>query len=149
MSCDNTFAIVGAGLAGAKAAEALRQEGFDGRVVLLGAEEERPYERPPLSKEYLRGEADREQAFLHEPGFYAEQRVELRVGENVVRLDPARRELTLGSDERLGYDRLLLATGSAPRRLSIPGSELAGVHYLRTLGDSDALRARLDAGGRL
>jgi 3-phenylpropionate/trans-cinnamate dioxygenase ferredoxin reductase subunit len=149
MPTENTFAIVGAGLAGAKAAETLRREGFDGRLVLLGAEPERPYERPPLSKEYLRGEAEREQTFVHEAGFYAEQRVDLRVGENVVRLDPARRELALGSGERLGYDRLLLATGSEPRRLSIPGSELEGVHYLRTVGDSDALRARLDAGGRL
>jgi 3-phenylpropionate/trans-cinnamate dioxygenase ferredoxin reductase subunit len=149
MPTENTFAIVGAGLAGAKAAETLRREGFDGRLVLLGAEPERPYERPPLSKEYLRGEAEREQTFVHEAGFYAEQRVDLRVGENVVRLDPARRELALGSGERLGYDRLLLATGSEPRRLSIPGSGLEGVHYLRTIGDSDALRARLDAGGRL
>jgi 3-phenylpropionate/trans-cinnamate dioxygenase ferredoxin reductase component len=144
-----TFAIVGAGLAGAKAAETLREEGYDGRVVLLGAEPERPYERPPLSKEYLRGEADREQSFVHEAGFYAEHGIELRVGETVVRLDPARRELTMRSDERLRYDRLLLTTGSAPRRLSIPGSDLEGIHQLRTLGDSDALRARLDAGGRL
>ena len=144
-----TFAIVGAGLAGAKAAETLREEGYDGRLVLLGAEPERPYERPPLSKEYLRGETDREQAYVHEAGFYEEHGIELRSGEHVVRLDPGRRELTLQSDERLAYDRLLLATGSAPRRLSIPGSELEGVHYLRTFGDSDALRARLDAGGRL
>jgi 3-phenylpropionate/trans-cinnamate dioxygenase ferredoxin reductase component len=144
-----TFAIVGAGLAGAKAAETLREEGYDGRVVLLGAEPERPYERPPLSKEYLRGEADREQAFVHEAGFYAEHGIELRVGETVVRVDPARRELTMRTDERLRYDRLLLTTGSAPRRLSIPGSDLEGIHQLRTLGDTDALRARLDAGGRL
>ena len=105
-----TFAIVGAGLAGAKAAETLREEGYDGRLVLLGAEPERPYERPPLSKEYLRGETDREQAYVHEAGFYDEHGIELRSGENVVRLDPARRELTLQSDERLAYDRLLLAT---------------------------------------
>jgi 3-phenylpropionate/trans-cinnamate dioxygenase ferredoxin reductase component len=144
-----TFAIVGAGLAGAKAAETLRQEGFDGRLVLLGAEPERPYERPPLSKEYLRGETEREQAYVHEAGFYDDHGIELRTRENVVRLDPARRELTTRSDERFRYDRLLLSTGSAPRRLSIPGSVLEGVHYLRTLDDSDALRARLDAGGRL
>jgi 3-phenylpropionate/trans-cinnamate dioxygenase ferredoxin reductase subunit len=144
-----TFAIVGAGLAGAKAAGTLREEGYDGHLVLLGAESERPYERPPLSKEYLRGEADREQAYVHEAAFYDEEGIELRSGEQVVRLDPGRRELTLQTDEQLVYDRLLLTTGSAPRRLSIPGSELEGVHYLRTLGDSDALRARLDAGGRL
>ena len=144
-----TFVIVGAGLAGAKAAETLREEGYDGRLVLVGAEPERPYERPPLSKEYLRGETDREQAYVHEAAFYEEHGIELRSGEHVVRLDPGRRELTLQSDEPLAYDRLLLATGSAPRRLSIPGSELEGVHYLRTFGDSDALRARLEAGGRL
>ena len=144
-----TFVIVGAGLAGAKAAETLREEGYDGRLVLVGAEPERPYERPPLSKEYLRGETDREQAYVHEAAFYEEHGIELRSGEHVVRLDPGRRELTLQSDEPLAYDRLLLATGSAPRRLSIPGSELEGVHYLRTFGDSDVLRARLDAGGRL
>jgi len=144
-----TIAIVGAGLAGAKAAETLREEGYDGRLVLFGAEQERPYERPPLSKEYLRGEADREQAYVHEAGFYDEHGIELRTRENVVRLDPARRELTTRCSERLHYDRLLLSTGSAPRRLSIPGSELEGVHYLRTLGDSDVLRARLGDGGRL
>jgi 3-phenylpropionate/trans-cinnamate dioxygenase ferredoxin reductase component len=150
MSTDRqTCAIVGAGLAGAKAAETLREQGFGGRLVLLGAEPERPYERPPLSKEYLRGEAEREQAYVHEAGFYAEHQIDLRVGESVVRLDPQRQELALKSGERLGYDRLLLATGSAPRRLSIPGSELDGVHYLRTLTDSDELRARLDAGARL
>jgi len=144
-----TFAIVGAGLAGAKAAETLREEGFDGRLVLLGAEPERPYERPPLSKEYLRGEAEREQAYVHRTSFYAEQDIELRVSELAVDLDPGRKELTLDGDERLAYDGLLLTTGAIPRRLGIPGSELAGIHYLRTLDDSDALRARLDAGGRL
>jgi 3-phenylpropionate/trans-cinnamate dioxygenase ferredoxin reductase subunit len=144
-----TFVIVGAGLAGAKAAETLREEGYDNRLVLLGAEPERPYERPPLSKEYLRGEADREQAYVHEAGYYAEHEIELRVGESVVRLDPRRQELALKNGEWLGYDRVLLATGSAPRRLSIPGSELDGVDYLRTLADSDALRGRLAVGGRL
>src|SRR5215208_1843365 len=144
-----TFAIVGAGLAGAKAAETLREEGSDGRLVLLGAEPERPYERPPLSKEYLRGEAEREQAYVHRTSFYAEQDIELRVSELAVDLDPGRKELTLDGDERLAYDGLLLTTGAIPRRLGIPGSELAGIHYLRTLDDSDALRARLDAGGRL
>jgi 3-phenylpropionate/trans-cinnamate dioxygenase ferredoxin reductase subunit len=144
-----TFVIVGAGLAGAKAAQTLREEGFDGRVVLLGAEDERPYERPPLSKDYLRGEAEREAAYVHEAGFYAEHKIDLRVGTSVVDLGAGRRELALNSGERLGYDRLLLTTGSMPRRLSIPGSELDGVHYLRTLADSDALRSRLDADGRL
>jgi 3-phenylpropionate/trans-cinnamate dioxygenase ferredoxin reductase subunit len=144
-----TFAIVGAGLAGAKAAETLREEGFDGRLVLLGGEAERPYERPPLSKEYLRGEAEREQAYVHRTSFYPEQGIELRVSELAVELDAGRRELALDSGERLAYDRLLLTTGAVPRRLSIPGSGLEGIHYLRTFADSDALRHRLDAGGRL
>jgi 3-phenylpropionate/trans-cinnamate dioxygenase ferredoxin reductase subunit len=143
------FAIVGAGLAGAKAAETLREEGYDGRLVLLGAEPERPYERPPLSKEYLRGEADREQAFVHPAAFYDDNEIELRLGESVADLDAGRRELALDTGERLTCDRLLLATGAEPRRLGIPGSELDGVHYLRTFADSDALRERLTAGGRL
>ena len=144
-----TFAIVGAGLAGAKAAEALRAEGFDGRLVLLGAEAERPYERPPLSKDYLRGEVEREGAYVHEAGFYAEHDIELRVGSTVTALDPRAREIELDGGERLGYDRLLLATGAEPRRLSLPGAELEGVHLLRTFADSDGLRERLDKGGRL
>jgi 3-phenylpropionate/trans-cinnamate dioxygenase ferredoxin reductase component len=142
-----TFAIVGAGLAGATAAQALREEGFDGRVVLLGAEPERPYERPPLSKQYLRGEGDK--PFVHEAGFYADHDIELRVGETAVSLDPGRRELALDTGERLAFTRLLLATGAEPRRPGIPGADLDGVHFLRTLADSDSLRARLQAGGRL
>ena len=149
MPTDQTFAIVGAGLAGAKAAETLREEGFDGRLVLLGAEPERPYERPPLSKDYLRGEAERAAAYVHEEGYYAEHDIELRAGERVTGLDAGRSELALEDGERLAYDRLLLSTGAEPRRLSVPGAELDGVHLLRTFADSDAIRARLDAGGRL
>jgi 3-phenylpropionate/trans-cinnamate dioxygenase ferredoxin reductase component len=144
-----TFAIVGASLAGAKAAETLREEGFDGRIVLLGAERERPYERPPLSKDYLRGEAEKDAAYVHEEGFYADKNIELRTGERVVGVDSGRGELEVEGGERLGYDKLLLTTGSEPRRLGIPGAELGGVHHLRTFADSDALRARLDAGGKL
>src|SRR5829696_6010539 len=145
----SVFAIVGAGLAGAKAAEALREEGYDGRLVLLGAEPERPYERPPLSKEHLRGEGDREQAYVHPAEFYEEKEIELRLGASVAGVDVGRRELALETGERLPYDRLLLATGAEPRRLSVPGAELDGVHHLRTFADSDALRERLLAGGRL
>jgi 3-phenylpropionate/trans-cinnamate dioxygenase ferredoxin reductase component len=149
MPTDQTFVIVGAGLAGAKAAETLREEGFDGRLVLLGAEPERPYERPPLSKDYLRGEAERASAYVHEEGYYAEHDIELRVGEPVTGLDPGRSELALDGGERLAYDRLLLTTGAEPRGLSIPGAELEGVLRLRTFADSDAIRARFDSGGRL
>src|SRR3954463_12179636 len=146
MSADRTFVIVGASLAGAKAAETLRGEGFDGRLVLIGAEPERPYERPPLSKEYLRGEAGREKVYVHEEGFYAERDIELRLGRTAVSLDASASRLTLDDGERLRYDRLLLAPGAEPRRLTIPGSELDGLMYLRSVGDSDALRERLTAG---
>jgi 3-phenylpropionate/trans-cinnamate dioxygenase ferredoxin reductase component len=146
MTDDQTFVIVGASLTGAKAAEELRTEGFDGRVMLVGTEAERPYERPPLSKEYLRGEAGREKVYVHEDGFYAERDIELRLGRTAVSLDASASQLTLDDGARLHYDRLLLATGAEPRRLTIPGSELDGLMYLRSVGDSDALRERLTAG---
>ena len=117
--------------------------------MLLGAEEERPYERPPLSKDYLRGESQRDGAYVHEAGFYAEHDIELRSGDGGDRARRGAGELALEGGERLGYDRLLLATGAEPRRLTIPGADLDGVHLLRTFADSDALRERLDAGGRL
>src|SRR3954451_9932422 len=145
----DTFVIAGAGFAGAKAAETLRQEGFDGRIALIGGEHERPYERPPLSKDYLRGDAERETIYVHPEGFYAEHDVELQLGRDAVELDLGRRELALDDGDRLRYDRLLLATGAEPRRLALPGSELDGVLYLRSLADCDALRERLDRGGSL
>jgi 3-phenylpropionate/trans-cinnamate dioxygenase ferredoxin reductase component len=150
MSTDRTFVIVGASLAGAKAAETLRDEGFDGRVVLVGSELERPYERPPLSKDYLRGEVGREKVYVHDEGFYAAHDLELRLGRTAVSLDSAGSAdsaVTLDDGERLPYDRLLLATGAEPRRLAIPGAQLDGVLYLRSVEDSDALRERLDRGG--
>ncbi|HET6550200.1 MAG TPA: FAD-dependent oxidoreductase, partial [Solirubrobacter sp.] len=145
----DTFIVAGAGFAGAKAVETLRDDGFDGRIVLIGDEPERPYERPPLSKDYLRGEAERETIYVHPEGFYAERDVELRTGRRAVELDAGASDLVLDDGERLRYDRLLLATGSEPRRLAIEGSDLDGVLYLRTVADSDALRARLDRGGHV
>jgi 3-phenylpropionate/trans-cinnamate dioxygenase ferredoxin reductase component len=147
MSSDQMHVIVGASLAGAKAAETLREEGFDGRVVLVGSEEERPYERPPLSKDYLRGEVGREKVYVHDDGFYAEHDIELRLGRTALSLDTANTRLELDDGELLSYDRLLLATGAEPRRLSVPGADLDGVFYLRSVRDSDALRERLDRGG--
>jgi 3-phenylpropionate/trans-cinnamate dioxygenase ferredoxin reductase component len=144
-----TFLIVGASLAGAKAAEELRAQGFDGRVTLIGAESERPYERPPLTKEYLRGEAERAQAYVHPADFYAQQEIELETGAQVAAIEPGTSRVRLGDGRELGYDRLLLATGAEPRRLDVPGADLGGVYYLRTLADCDLLRARLEAGGRV
>jgi 3-phenylpropionate/trans-cinnamate dioxygenase ferredoxin reductase subunit len=139
MNTPRTFVVVGGGLAGATAASTLREEGFDGRIVLLAREHEEPYHRPPLSKEYLRGE----QADLpvHPSAQYGEQEIELRLGETAAALDPKAREVVLEGGERIAYDALLLATGSEPRALTLPGAELEGVHYLRTHPDSDALRA--------
>jgi 3-phenylpropionate/trans-cinnamate dioxygenase ferredoxin reductase subunit len=146
---DKTFVIVGASLAGAKAAEELRNQGFDGRVVLIGAEPERPYERPPLSKDYLRGESEREKAHVHDESFYGEHAIELLTGETVSELDPAEGRVKTEGGRELEFDRLLLTTGAEPRRLDVPGAELDGVHYLRTLSDCDSLRDRLDVGGRV
>ncbi len=146
---DQTFIIAGASLAGAKAAEELRKQGFDGRVLLIGAEPERPYERPPLTKDYLRGESEREKTYVHEPDFYAEQEIELLTEAEVTAIDPDRSTVTLADGREFGYDRLLLTTGAEPRQIPIPGAELDGVHYLRSLADCDALRERLDAGGRV
>jgi 3-phenylpropionate/trans-cinnamate dioxygenase ferredoxin reductase subunit len=145
----STFVIVGASLAGAKAAEELRSQGFDGRVVLLGAESERPYERPPLTKDYLRGESEREKAYVHAAGFYAENDIELETATAVAAIDPAGARVTLADGRALDFDRLLLATGAEPRRTSIDGGALDGVYYLRTLADCDVLRERLDGGGRV
>ncbi len=147
MTSDQTHIIVGASLAGAKAAETLREEGFDGRVVLVGSEHERPYERPPLSKDYLRGEVGREKVYVHDEGFYAEHDIELRLGRTAVSLNTSTSEVALDDGERLSYDRLLLTLGAEPRRLSVPGVDLDGVLYLRSVQNSDDLRARLDRGG--
>jgi 3-phenylpropionate/trans-cinnamate dioxygenase ferredoxin reductase subunit len=148
MAVADTMVVVGGGLAGAKAAETLREEGFDGRVVLVAEEPERPYERPPLSKDYLNGSKERDVIYVHDAGWYDEHDVDLRTGVRAVALDPGAHELELEGGERLGYRALLLATGATPRRLPLPGADLDGVHYLRTAADSDALRASLSPGDR-
>lgn len=149
VSAPQTIVIAGAGLAGAKAAQALREEGFDGRVVLLGAEQERPYERPPLSKQVLRGEAGREKVYVHDEAYYDEQQIELRTATAVEAIDTACGEVVLAGGERLRYDALLIATGARPRRLTLPGADLEGVCELRTLADCEALRERLQDGARV
>jgi 3-phenylpropionate/trans-cinnamate dioxygenase ferredoxin reductase component len=149
MTDAQTFVIIGASLTGAKAAQELRDQGFDGRVVLIGDEQELPYERPPLTKDYLRGEQPREKARVHEEGFYEEHDIELLTGVTVTAVEPAEKRILADGDREFGYDRLLIATGAEPRKIDIAGAGLDGVHYLRTLSDCDALRERLDAGGKV
>jgi 3-phenylpropionate/trans-cinnamate dioxygenase ferredoxin reductase subunit len=149
MRSSETFVVVGASLAGAKAAETLRGEGFEGRVVLVGEEPARPYERPPLSKEYLRGEKGFDHAAVHPASFYSEKDIELRTSTEVTRIDPSSHEVGLSSGEKLRYDKLLLATGCSPRRLRVPGADLEGVFYLRTVADADAMREALKSAGRV
>jgi 3-phenylpropionate/trans-cinnamate dioxygenase ferredoxin reductase component len=148
MATEQTFLVVGGGLAGAKAAETLRDEGFDGRLVLVGGESERPYERPPLSKGYLTGSAGRDSVYVHDAGWYPAHDVDLRTGAAAVGLDRRERRVTLAGGERLDYDKLLLATGSSPRRLELAGADLDGVLYLRRVEDADRLVAELSGGGR-
>src|SRR5262249_26758670 len=131
MPAEPTFLIVGASLAGAKAAETLRSEGFGGPVIMIGAETERPYERPPLSKGYLLGKEEKSVIYVHEEDWYADHEVELRLGVTVTSVDPAGRTVATEYGESIAYDRLLLATGSSPRRLKVPGAERDGVLYLR------------------
>jgi 3-phenylpropionate/trans-cinnamate dioxygenase ferredoxin reductase subunit len=148
MPAQEPFVIVGGGLAGAKAAETLRAEGFDGGVVVVAGEDELPYERPPLSKGYLLGKDDRESSRVHAADWYGQQGVELRTGVRATHLDPAAHRLTLANGEEMAYAKLLLATGSSARRLPVPGGDLDGVRYLRTLADADRLLADFTGGGR-
>jgi len=135
-----SFVIVGGGMAGAIAAQTLREEGFDGAITLLGREPNRPYERPPLSKEYLQGKADRDSIFVHPEPWYAEHAVDLSLGTAVTSIDPASRTIATTTGSQLRYDKLLLATGSEPRRLDIPGADLDGVYYLRNVEDSERIK---------
>ncbi|MHC0429827.1 NAD(P)/FAD-dependent oxidoreductase [Streptomyces sp. O3] len=148
VDADQTFVIVGGGLAGAKAAETLRAEGFTGRVILICDERDHPYERPPLSKGYLLGKEERDSVFVHEAGWYARADVELHLGQPAVAIDRDAKAVRLGDGTAVRYDKLLLATGAEPRRLDIPGTELAGVHHLRRLAHAERLRGVLASLGR-
>jgi 3-phenylpropionate/trans-cinnamate dioxygenase ferredoxin reductase component len=143
-----TIVIVGAGLAGGGAAATLREEGFDGRVVLMGAEPQPPYERPPLSKEYLRGESPFEQALFQPLDFYGENDIETRFGHRVTRVDATQKVIELDNGERVPYEALLVATGGRNRRVPIPGIDLEGIYGLRTVADSDHIRSEISLVGR-
>ncbi len=149
MTEQQTFVIVGGGLTSAKAAQALREEGFDGRIVLIAAEPDPPYERPPLSKEYLRGESDRDNTHVHPEGFYEQHDIELLLGQTVAGVTADRRLVVMDGRESIRFDRLLLATGAEPRHLTVPGAELDGIYELRDLQDATAIGQRIAQGGKL
>ena len=149
MTTAQTFVIVGASLAAAKAAETLRDEGFEGRILLIGEEAQRPYDRPPLSKGYLRGEDEPSSIFVHEEEYYAKHDIELRPSTLISVVQPETAQVQTADGEAIHYDRLLLATGARPRIMKVPGSELEGIHYLRTVDDCDRLHAALASAGRL
>ncbi|MGH3151572.1 MAG: NAD(P)/FAD-dependent oxidoreductase [Streptosporangiaceae bacterium] len=149
MNANPAYVIVGAGLAGAKAAETLRSEGFTGPLVLIGEETERPYERPPLSKDYLLGKAERDTIFVHPESWYAGHGVDLRLGAAVTGIDAAAHQVRLADGSEVGYGKLLLATGSSPRRLSVPGASQDGVLYLRQAADSDQIKAAFETATRV
>lgn len=141
-----TFVIVGASLAGGTAAATLRQDGFDGDVVLIGEEPHPPYERPPLSKQYLRGEVPFEKALVRPTGFYDEHRIDARFGVAVKRIDPVEHEVELATGDSVRYDKLLIATGVRNRRRPIPGLDLPNVFALRSVADADAIRGQIVPG---
>lgn len=140
--------IVGTGHGGSQAALALRQHGFEGSILMLGRDVEAPYERPPLSKEYLAREKPFERIMIRPPQFWGERGIELKPGALVLEVDSAAHELKLSSGEVLSYGKLIWAGGGDPRRLSCPGAELAGIHYVRDKADADAMMADLDRGAR-
>jgi 3-phenylpropionate/trans-cinnamate dioxygenase ferredoxin reductase component len=146
---DVDFLLIGGGLASAQCAAELRKQGADGSVLLVGREPEPPYERPPLSKEYLRGEASREDAHVHPPDWYGENGVELLTGRNVMSLDAGARTATLQGGEQVGFGKALLATGAIVNILRVEGAENEGIHYLRAFGNSDAIRADAEAADRV
>ncbi|WP_034263427.1 NAD(P)/FAD-dependent oxidoreductase [Actinospica robiniae] len=144
-----TFVIIGASLAGAKGAEALREAGYSDRIVLIGDETEVPYERPPLSKQYLQGKQELEKAFVHPAEWYGDHDIDLRLGTTAAAIDRDGRSVTLADGTRVAYDALLLATGSSPRRLPVPGGNLEGVHYLRRIPDCEQIKATLRTASRV
>jgi len=139
-STGNPIVIIGIGVAGGNAAATLREEGFAGPVVLISREPGVPFGRPPLSKTYLRSEEDLDAWYVRPVGWYADHDVELRSGAAVVAVDPAAHTVTLNSGEELGYQKVLIASGGRNRRLGLPGADLPGIHYLRTVAECDAIK---------
>ena len=144
----NPIVIVGGGLAGGNAAATLREEGFTGPVVLISREPGVPFGRPPLSKTYLRSEEDLDGWYVRPAGWYAGHDVELRTGAVAVAVDPAAHTVTLASGEEIGYGKVLIVTGGRNRRLGVPGADLPGVHYLRTVTECDAIKREAVPGRR-
>jgi 3-phenylpropionate/trans-cinnamate dioxygenase ferredoxin reductase subunit len=149
MPGEPSYVIAGASLAGAKAAQTLREEGFGGPITLLGDEPERPYERPPLSKGYLLGREERSSIYVHDEGWYAAHDVDLRLGVAVAAIDRAARQVALADGSEVSYDKLLVTTGARPRWLDVPGGDLDGVLYLRTVQDCERLAAAFRGGGKV
>jgi 3-phenylpropionate/trans-cinnamate dioxygenase ferredoxin reductase subunit len=145
----STVVIVGGGQAGAQAVDTLRREGFTRRLVLISDESMLPYQRPPLSKKFLSGEMPLERLLFRHRAFYDEHAVELKLGVRASRIEAGARRVALSNGEEIGYDRLLLCTGALPRRMSCPGADLAGVHYLRNVDDAAAIGAGLKTGARV
>ena len=141
--------IVGAGHAGVQAAVSLREEGFDGGIVLLSADKELPYQRPPLSKAFLKGEMDIHGLPLRAEAHFRDQRIELMSGVNATRIDRAARRVEVGNGETIAYQHLVLATGARQRRLDVPGVDLPGVFALRDIADATAIRERLGPGRKV
>ena len=149
MTNSKSYVIIGAGVAGGTAAETLRKQGFDAEIHLVGAEPYRPYDRPPLSKEFLSGAKEQEKLFFKPESFYSEQSIELHLGTEATAIDSSSNTVTLANGESLHYDKLLLATGSRIKRLPIPGADLEGVHYLRTIDDSRAIVQSMNGASRV
>lgn len=145
----NTFVIVGGGLAAGKAAEALREHGHNGPLVIIGDEGEKPYIRPPLSKGYLLGKEERDSIFVHPDDWYREHNVELMLDTSARTVDIRARQVHLDDGRQVSYSKLLLATGSSPRRLTVPGADLDNVLYLRRVGDSERLKSAFTAGAKI
>jgi 3-phenylpropionate/trans-cinnamate dioxygenase ferredoxin reductase subunit len=144
-----SIVIVGAGHAAGQAAASLRQEGFEGDIIIIGDEAHIPYQRPPLSKAYLSGEQGIERVYLRPEKFYADKNVAVKVNTSVTAIDTDAHTVTTDDGETISYEKLLIATGGRPRKLSIPGSDLAGIHYLRTIADVDAIRDEFSEGRKL